>query len=318
MTSLPQIAAVILTYNSHQDLSECLSCLVKQRGVDLRIIVVDNHSEALSCDKMIQDFVAITGSNAIMDADNFSEDRSQFAYFLKSDRNAGYSAGNNVGARFALASGCESVLIVNPDVRITNEYYISKLAENLAVEKSNAIAASRIVNLNGEDENPMVEPSYWKEVAWPLRMILSRFGSKRPINRNEDLKSGFVRKVSGSCFLISKYGLQKIGFFDEKVFLYCEESILSAQLQDQGLKIHYDDTISALHAHVASSKGNELRRYINWDKARAYYHENYTGNGYLRRILLSASRKIILLLVSGRGAMRKNRAVLHNILGRKL
>ena len=38
-------------------------------------------------------------------------------FFIQNERNAGYSAGNNIGIKRALEDGCEEVLISNSDVR---------------------------------------------------------------------------------------------------------------------------------------------------------------------------------------------------------
>ena len=74
MTSLSQVGAVVLTYNSDKDLSECLKSLVNQEGVDLCIIVVDNNSDASSRAKMIEDFTSITRSRSVLRAEHVPAD----------------------------------------------------------------------------------------------------------------------------------------------------------------------------------------------------------------------------------------------------
>ena len=39
-----RVGAVVLTYNSADDLPDCLAGLRAQRGVDLQVIVVDNQN----------------------------------------------------------------------------------------------------------------------------------------------------------------------------------------------------------------------------------------------------------------------------------
>ena len=38
------IGVIILTYNSHEDLAACLDGILKQRGIKISVIVVDNAS----------------------------------------------------------------------------------------------------------------------------------------------------------------------------------------------------------------------------------------------------------------------------------
>lgn len=302
MTNIPKVGAVVLTYNSDKDLPRCLETLVNQEGVDLRTIVVDNNSDESSRAKMVEDFISISRSTAVLQADDVRADLSHAAYFLQNHRNAGYSAGNNIGARFALALGCDAVLIVNPDVRISNASYVSKLIEALNADSSVGIAASQIVNLGGDEENPMVELSFWKEFAWPLTMASRKF---RPKKTELDSLSQrrFVNKVSGACFMIGAEALQKIGFFDENVFLYCEEAILAQQMMDHGLKIVLLRDLSVQHAHDPLDKGDAYRRFVYWSASRRYFHEIYSGRSPFERALLSLSRATLLIALRSRRAL---------------
>lgn len=306
MTSLSQVGAVVLTYNSDKDLSDCLKSLVNQEGVDLRILVVDNNSEAVSRAKMADDFTSITRSSAVLRADDAPADLDRAAYFLQNHRNVGYSAGNNIGARFALATGCDAILVVNPDVRITSASYVSRLVEVLGEDKSIGIAASRIVNLSGDEENPMAELSFWKEFAWPLTMVSSKFLPEK--TEPDSLpERRFVDKVSGACFMIRADALQQIGFFDENVFLYCEEAILAQQMKDLGLKIAFLGDLSVQHAHDPMEKGDAYRRFAFWSASRRYFHETYSGRSSIERALLSLSRATLLIALRFRRALSRLR-----------
>ena len=251
---------------------------------------------------MVDDFTSITRSRAVLKADHLPAHLDQTAYFLHNHRNAGYSAGNNIGAHFALATGCDAILIVNPDVRISNASYVSRLVEGLGADKSVGIAASRIVNLSGDEENPMAELSFWKEFAWPLTMVSSRFLPKKT-ELDSLPKRRFVDKVSGACFMITVDALQKIGFFDENVFLYCEEAILAQQMKDRGLKIAFFGDLSVQHAHDPMEKGDAYRRFAFWSASRRYFHEAYSGRTSFERALLSLSRAALLSVLRLRRAL---------------
>ncbi|MCA0911029.1 glycosyltransferase family 2 protein [Qipengyuania gaetbuli] len=306
MTTLPRVGAVVLTYNSDKDLAGCLQTLVNQEGVDLRIIVVDNNSDASSRAKMIEDFISITRSSVVLRADHIPADFDQGAYFLQNHRNAGYSAGNNIGARFALAIGCDAILVVNPDVRVSNPSYVSRLVEGLGADNSVGIAASQIVNLSGDEENPMAELSFWKEFAWPLTMFSSR-DLRKKVEPDTLPRRRFVEKVSGACFMISADAMQKIGFFDENVFLYCEEAILAHQMKDLGLKIAFLGDLSVQHAHEPTEKGDAYRRFAFWSASRRYFHETYSGRSSFERSLLLLSRATLLIALRFRRALSRLR-----------
>ncbi|EGP58032.1 hypothetical protein Agau_C100495 [Agrobacterium tumefaciens F2] len=293
-----RLAAVILTYNSDDDLTRCLAGLAKQQGVLLDIIVVDNRSEVARRERMFRTLRALFPSvHRIRSGSELPcEYRCGDGVFVSNDRNAGYSAGNNIGARIAVKLGCSAILIVNPDVRISEPYYLAKLSEALFGHGDNAVAASVIRNLSGGDENPMFEPDFWQELFWPVRMITSRLASKRGQRDQSQRVARRVEKLSGCCFLIRSAFLEAVGYFDQNVFLYCEEAILAAQVRQAGAMSIYVDNIEAVHAHRSSAKGDPVRRQQLWSRSRKYYHSRYLGYGRFRRAMLAVSHGLVIAL----------------------
>lgn len=88
--SKPDVVAIVVTYNSHQVLRECLTAL---RAQDIATIVIDNASTDNS-----RDIAAECAARVI-----------------SNHLNEGYGRANNAGIRAATAKFC---LILNPDVRI--------------------------------------------------------------------------------------------------------------------------------------------------------------------------------------------------------
>lgn len=291
-----RIGAVVLTYNSSEDLPACLAGLQAQRGVDLRLIVVDNASNGDERARMKDTFLEFFSEGRILAAEAVADPDTP-AVFLCNEVNSGYSAGNNIGARFADEIGCDAVLIVNPDVRIDDQDYVSSLVDLITNDTKTAVACSAVTNLSGDQENPMSEPGFIQELLWPVKMVLGGF-----LHRNTPLVSLLetpvrVDKVSGSCFMIRLDFLRRIGLFDETVFLYCEESILSAQVREAGWHMIMDPRRSVLHAHRTDAKGDPLPRLRNWAKSRRRYHVAYGGYGPMGRALLVGSRSVTLVLV---------------------
>lgn len=291
-----KIAAVVLTYNSHLDLPECLNSLIAQTGIALRIIIVDNASSNESQEQMLETFIEARPDGLVLDAPSAAGSNvpdTPHDLFVINDANNGYSAGNNIGARLAVELGYDAVLIINPDVRLNDPAYIQSLASELFSDTANALAASSVVNLSGVNENPMHELRFIEELLWPLWMMMSVFGLRRSDNTIQN--TGLVEKISGSCFLIRSSFLQEIGFFDEGVFLYCEEAILGIQVKISGKKIAYLPEIEALHAHVTSRKGDPVKRIQAWTESRRYFHL-MAGYGALPRGMLRLSQKVVIAL----------------------
>ena len=299
-----RVGAVVLTYNSADDLPDCLAGLRAQRGVDLRVIVVDNASKLDERARMKAIFHEVLPEGLILAAKPASYPDAS-AVFLCNDVNAGYSAGNNIGARFAAESGCEAVLIVNPDVRIEDPDYLANLFDLITADAKTAVACSTVTNLFGKHENPMIEPGFVEELLWPVKMVFGRLLPRQRAVTTLPARALKVEKVTGACFLIRMDFLRVIRFFDESVFLYCEESILYAQVRATGWKMLMNPGRHALHAHRTTAKGDQLTRYQNWARSRTQFHAAYGGYGVLGQALLAGSRSLVLGLVRMRTLLKR-------------
>ena len=86
--------------------------------------------------------------------------------------------------------------------------------------------------------------------------------------------------------------LKSIDFFDEKVFLYCEEAILSRQVEMSGKRMYYLATTQAVHRHVKSEKGDPIKRFKTWGKSRCYFIDRYSKDPWLGKQIAKLSMKL--------------------------
>ena len=86
--------------------------------------------------------------------------------------------------------------------------------------------------------------------------------------------------------------LQDINFFDEKVFLYCEEAILSRQVEMAGKRMYYLATAQAVHRHVKNEKGDPVKRFKAWGKSRCYFIDHYSKDHWLGKQIAKLSMKL--------------------------
>lgn len=290
------VGAVVLTYNSSEDLPECLAGLIAQTGVDLRLFVVDNASRPDERSQMETDFLAALPEGQLLAVENAHSKvvASSPAVFLRNEFNDGYSAGNNIGARLAESIGCETVLIVNPDVRVSNPAYVAALWKSMKEYPDCVMCASRILNIKGLDENPIRGIGFWEELFW----IRQYFPFRPPAYVNEIISSEPIvaDKLHGCCFMIGISFLEKIGFFDDSTFLYSEEPILAAQVRKAGKYLILFPHLSVVHAHVASAKGNSSRRMLIFIESRLYFLKQYAGYGKIQLAALGISYGALRIL----------------------
>lgn len=305
-TNTQLIVSIVLNYNSDADVIALVPQLFAQQGVEHNVIIVDNASSADCVGRLmrwVQAFYAdaVVGSTqeviALVHNDLSAERLGGKLYFVLNEENRGYSAGNNIGVRIADMMGASGVLIANPDMRIANPEYIVGLKKELLSNDENYVVASRIVGLDDKDQNPLREATFWEELFWP-RFYLSKI-FKTPISYIlpiDNIAPINVPKVSGCCLMLRMSFLNKINYLDERVFLYCEEPILSAQVKMLGGNILYVPSLSAVHAHVKSEKANVSSRVLLSIKSRLYYLKRYSCYGVVKLSLLKFSYAVLAML----------------------
>ena len=274
-----KIAVIILNYNNSTDCSKCIGFLKQQQGVEQEIVVVDNRSR--EDDRKAVETLC----------------KEQGCTFIANNENRGYNAGNNVGLRYAAEKGYEFALIANPDMEFPQTDYLATLFAKMQEDYKIVVCGSDIVTPEGIHQSPMGKEGNWRgSFGW----IKDLFGNK---NKENDAykfidnykESHYCHKVSGCCFMIRMSFLKDIDFFDEKVFLYCEEAILSRQVEIAGKRMYYLTTAQAVHRHIKSDKGDPVKRFKTWGKSRCYFIDKYSNDHWLGRQIAKLSMKLYVL-----------------------
>lgn len=256
---------VVLTYRETKDLPELLESI--DRNVkDYKVIVVNSYFDEQTRD----DIKGIAASN---DCD-----------FLNFP-NKGYSFGNNRGIEYALQNyEFEWLAVANPDT-------ILKVFDEKAFENAGcAVIAPEIKNLRGKAQNPM------RKCNSRLSQYLIYKGCKNnngillrcgilwghiiniltPLKKySENSQLEEIAVAHGSFVFISQSALLKTGLpYDENMFLFAEEAVLSQRMKGVG-KIFYAKAIKVLHKEDGSMKFEKSTINKNLASANVYYYEIY-------------------------------------------
>ena len=269
-----KIATILLNYNSTDDCKKCIGYLLLQQGVEQEIIVVDNCSrnEEKSAIELFCKENGIT--------------------FIANSTNSGYNAGNNVGLRYAAEQEYEYALIANPDMEFPERSYINKLLQPMIADKDIVVCGSDIVGLDGKHQNPMHREGNWRDSWGWLTGIFKKQKADTYNFIDNYTTSHYCAKVSGCCLAVRLSFIESIGFFDEYPLLYCEEAILSRQVEKAGKKMYYTTEAEAIHAHRKSEKGNPVKRFKQWRRSRLYYIKKYSGDTAFGCFMASLSIKL--------------------------
>ena len=267
-SSLSDVALVVLNYNSAHDTLYCVEKLLSF-GSDFHIIVVDNMSPDGSFDEIKEKL----GGSEQVDV-------------IQSDRNGGYSYGNNFGMRYAVEHYGSTVLgILNPDVIIPRLDVISVMKEQLESDPTFAVIGGAMIEADYtyDPYRSGFDLPTKSNVVW-LQFVRQkkRLQKKRMPMVGEKLAQ--VDCISGCFLMIKATVLQEIGFLDEHVFMYREEEILGCQMKRLGYKevIAYDQFYIHNHRIIKHKR-------VPFKKKLYLTKREYKSHQYLVRTYYSPS-----------------------------
>ena len=81
--------------------------------------------------------------------------------------------------------------------------------------------------------------------------------------------------ILGAFMLIRRDVISKIGFLDERFFLYCEDTDYCHRAYKKGWKIYYYPKITVKHLHGASTRRFRLKALILFHKGIKYFYNKH-------------------------------------------
>jgi glycosyltransferase involved in cell wall biosynthesis len=215
VTAASSVDVVVVSHRSAAHLESCIESV--PRG--LRVIVIDNASDDGSADVAER-----LGCEVI-----------------RSEHNLGFGRAVNRAVRERVTA--DHVLLLNPDARLEPSTVDRLLAEVAAPDV--AIAAPALRDAHGELQRPWWPfPSArgaWREAFGLHRLRPDTFDDTRDVDF-----------VVGACFLIRTQVFRQVGGFDERYWLYGEETDLCRRVRDLGWRVRYVADAAAFHEGGAS------------------------------------------------------------------
>jgi GT2 family glycosyltransferase len=172
---------------------------------------------------------------------------------LRSDKNLGFSGGNNWGIRQAKG---DYIFIVNNDTEVTPTL-IDDLLEPFGNDPSIGVVCPKIRFFSNPD---VIQYAGFK----PMNIFTGRtaaVGSLEKDNGQHDI-SGYTAGAHGCAMMVKKEVITKVGMFPENFFLYYEEWDWSYRILKAGYKIFYQSKALIFHKESMSvGKENPLKVY---------------------------------------------------------
>lgn len=227
-----KVGVVILNYKVKEKTLRCIRSVLKSDLEEKYIIVVDNNSD-----------------------DGIEKELEKMEVkFIQTGKNLGYSGGNNVGIKYALDMGCNYVFILNPDT-VIEEKTLSLLQLSLKSSDDVGIVGPKIYFYNSSK-------------IWFAGGIFDEdnvYGMHKGVNEVD--KGQYEQReltdfVTGAAIMVKSEVFEKIGFFDERFFLYYEDLDLCLRAKNVGFKTMYIPEAHVYHENAQSTGlGSSLQDY---------------------------------------------------------
>ncbi|MBI1333931.1 MAG: glycosyltransferase [Armatimonadetes bacterium] len=267
----PIITVVVVSFNTKDQLRKCLAALDSARH---QVIVVDNASHDGSPDMVEQEFPTVE--------------------LIRSPENLGFGRANNLGVDHAKG---DLVLFLNSDAYAQGDA-IDILA--LAFDDKKVVAAGgRLLNPDGSLQESIAGPlTLWNVFLEQTFLDALARRAGRGYWRTRQLPAdriSTVDQVMGACLMIRKSCQER---FDERFFLYCEDTELCERLKRHG-QIVYIPTAEFIHELGSSSAKNRWLSVARYNAGKELFFEIHRGKATSIICWLLNRKGAFLRLIAG-------------------
>lgn len=281
--TIPDVTVVTVTYNAADLVLNCLASLAAQQlgGLSMQVVVVDNGSHDGTAD-----LVERTHPEVVV---------------VRARRNLGFAAGNNLALRHVRS---RYVLLLNNDATAAPTLVRSMAArlevadEGLAALAATVLLAERFRAAGPADDRAVAGPDgrWVPDPGGDVRLVNSTGNEVRVDGYGVDRGwLGDARRhhppasvfgFSGAAAMLRTSALRDVGLFDERLFMYYEDTDLSWRLRRAGRRIEHCPEAVVEHVHSASShEGSDF----------FHFHDDRNRLAVLTK---NASRELVLRAVA--------------------
>lgn len=240
---------VIINWNGKNLTIKCLKSLKRAigKGNGISVVLVDNNSS--------------DGSVSAIKKHSFPFD----FHIIANKKNVGWAGANNIGIKYALKKRAGAVFLLNNDAIVTPKA-IGELINTLFSNKAIGIVSPKIYHYDFSQ----------KKIFNAGNMLNKLTYTGKELGNGEIDKGQFdnvleTDYVSGTALVAKREVFKKIGFFDEKTFLYYEDVDFCLRARKAGFKCCFSQNSIIYHIGSATNRvGSPLHTYYN-SRNRLYF-----------------------------------------------
>lgn len=271
------VSVHIVTYNSADDIIDCLEAVLAQDYPIQQVVVVDNASTD-GCAEKVKTFYCEISKASDRDADEVEPNN---LLLIQNQSNTGFAPAHN---QAIAATETDYVLVLNPDLTLAPDY-ISRL---IARMEANPHIGSATGKLLLKADHGLVDST-------GLRMNRARRAFDRGAGEPADqwAQSGAVFGVSGAAAMYSRRMINDISvdgeFFDADFFAYKEDVDVAWRAQLFGWQGFYDAEAVGYHERGWKTSGRSTKplfiRRISYINRYKMFYKNESSRTMLKTLV---------------------------------
>lgn len=274
------LTLIILSYNTQFWLKKTLETL-KENYLDhskykIETVVVDNGSTDGSIEMVKHDF--------------------KWVKLIETGENLGFAGGNNVALKEVES---RYAMLLNSDLEFKEDSNFDILIEYMDKHPDVGVISPRVEFVNGriDPASHRGEPTLWASLTYFMGLEKLFPHSKLFGQYHEyykDLHSHhLVDAVTGAAILVRKKAMDKVGYLDERFFMYAEDLDWCKRFRDAGWKVVYHPEAKVIHHKYKSgikSSSKKLAKTTNryfYDTMLQYYDKHYADKypKFIRKLI---------------------------------
>ena len=247
------LSVIIVNYKTPTHLRQCIKSIQKHKPrLNYEIIVVDNNSQDGTTEMIEDDFIF-----------NYKNQKISNIKLIANKHNLGFPKAVNQGLE---QSKGKYILLLNPDITIL-ESSLEEMIDYLEKNKDIAVLGPKLINPNGSIQNSCFSQFTSPQIVLYRRTLFGKMERGKRVVGDFTMKSWDHSKekdvawVLGSCMLIRKEAIEKVGLMDKGFFMYMEDVDWCRRFWKSGYKVRYYPKIKMVHyyARASSSEGGLIQ-----------------------------------------------------------
>ena len=272
------LSIVILSWNTEALLKQCLESLEEGcEGIGgCEVVVVDNGSTDGSSE-MVRKYQIRNTKYKIR--------------LIENQSNLGFAKGNNIGNKQARG---KYIMLLNSDT-IVQKGSLKKMVDFLDQHGEISVVGPKLLNQDGTPQSSCGQfPNLW--VVF-IMLFKEHFGGSRTV-RYSPAVSGEVDWLMGAAFVAREKVFKKVGFLDERMFMYMEEVEWFYRVRKAGLKAYFLKEAEIVHLGRGSSSSGKKEPILNIYKGLLHFYKVHKSplELFILRLMLKVKALISLLI----------------------